>query len=164
MKQLLIISIFFLAACNDSSKTTSGDGDSTGASIDAPGSNTASQDRTDVSGCYLQVVGRDSIHLTLQQQGDSLTGTMAFDNYQKDASRGTIKGSIQNGLVVLWYDFFSEGMRSMMEIILKPESGALIRGTGEMDYRGDTAVFKSHKGLDFDEKSRMLKTDCSENK
>ena len=114
----------------------------------------------DVTGCYQKVAQRDTFLIQLNQYGDSVSGTMHFDNYQKDSSKGMVRGSIQNDIVVLWYDFFSEGMHSVMEIVLKKTESGLVRAFGPMETRGDTAAFKNHSELKFDEQQTFLKIEC----
>jgi len=115
---------------------------------------------TDFSGCYRKVLKRDTILLQLQQSGDSVSGTMSFDNYQKDSSSGTVKGSVKKDTVVLWYTFFSEGMHSVMEIVLQKTEDGLIRGVGPFESRGDTALFKEHAEIKFDPLQTLQKIDC----
>jgi hypothetical protein len=112
------------------------------------------------SGCYRQVIKRDTILLRLQQSGTALTGVMAFDNYEKDSSHGTVNGSVENGLLVLWYRFFSEGMESVMQFVLRPSESGMIRGTGEIINRGDTALFKDLGSLQFDTNAGLMKAPC----
>ena len=85
---------------------------------------------------------------------------MEFDNYEKDASHGTVKGQLQNGNIVLWYNFNSEGMHSVMEAVLKPVSSGLIRGIADITNRGDTALLQ-HDKLNFDPANTLERFDCS---
>jgi hypothetical protein len=154
-KNLVAFLIFLLAACGNNSVTTTAEKtDSTQAD------QTVSVSTVDLSGCYRKVLQRDTVLLQLQQTGDSVSGTMSFDNYQKDSSSGTVKGSVQKDTIVLWYNFFSEGMHSVMEIILKKTEEGLVRAVGPFESRGDTSLFKNHNGLKFDPQQTLKKIEC----
>lgn len=116
--------------------------------------------RQDFSGCYIKVLQRDTVVLRLQQSGDAVSGTMHFDNYQKDSSKGTVKGSVKKDTIVLWYDFFSEGMHSVMEIVLLKTDDGLVRATGPIGTKGDTAFFQNHRLVKFDPQQTLRKIDC----
>ncbi len=155
-KNLFIFPVFILAACNNTSVTTTAaktDSTQTGQII--------SVSTIDVSGCYRQVLQRDTVLLQIQQSGDSVSGTMSFDNYQKDSSSGTVKGSVQKDTIVLWYNFFSEGMHSVMEIILKKTEDGLVRAVGPFESRGDSSFFKDHTELKFDSQQTLKKIECN---
>ena len=147
---------FLLAACNNTSVTSTAEKTDT----TQPGQ-VLPVSTVDFSGCYRKVLQRDTILLHIQQSGDSVSGTKSFDNYQKDSSRGTVKGSVQNDTVVLWYDFFSEGMHSVMEIILKKTEDGLVRAVGAFEAKGGTSVFKNHNGLKFDPQQALKKIECT---
>ena len=155
-RNLLVFLVFLLAACNnDSVNTTAEKKDSTQAGQVLPVST------VDFSGCYRKVLQRDTVLLQIQQVGDSVSGTMSFDNYQKDSSRGTVRGSVRKDTIVLWYDFFSEGMQSVMEIILKKTEDGLVRATGPFEAKGDTSLFKNHNELKFDPQQTLKKIECN---
>jgi len=145
-----------LFSCNNSSDSSAENKDS-GTVRDEVNS---SSSHKDYSGCYRQVVGRDSILLQIDQHNDGFTGKMEFDNFEKDASHGTVKGQMQDGNIVLWYDFNSEGMHSVMEVVLRPVSSGLIRGLADVTNRGDTALLR-HDKLNFDPANTLEKFDCS---
>ncbi len=155
-RHLLVFLIFLWAACNnDSVNTTAEKKGSTQPGQVLPVST------EDFSGCYRKVLQRDTILLQIQQSGDSVSGTMSFDNYQKDSSSGTVKGSVQKDTIVLWYNFFSEGMHSVMEIILKKTEDGLVRAVGPIESRGDTALFRNHNELKFDPQQTLKKIVCN---
>jgi len=113
-----------------------------------------------IEGCYMQVLSRDTFAASLQQQGNKITGKLSFDNYQKDGSTGTVTGRVENNIVKLLYSFASEGMNSVMEVYFKHDNGKLLRGTGDMDMKGDTAYFKDPSTIKYDG-SALQKLPCS---
>jgi len=111
-----------------------------------------------VTGCYMKIVGRDTAILKLEQKGNKFTGKMIYDNYEKDGSRGTIKGKEEDGILKLLYDFDSEGRHSVTEVYFKKDNGKLLRGVGDMDAKTDTAYFTS--GINYSDKEAFIKVDC----
>ncbi|HET6769756.1 MAG TPA: hypothetical protein VFH08_20250 [Chitinophagaceae bacterium] len=113
----------------------------------------------DLAGCYMKILGRDTAILLLEQKGKEFSGKMLYDNYEKDGSRGTVKGKEDGEIIKLWYDFNSEGMHSVMEVYFRKESGRLLRGVGSMDAKTDTTYFIS--GINYSDKEAFTKVDCS---
>ncbi|HEU4471618.1 MAG TPA: hypothetical protein VFR58_11070 [Flavisolibacter sp.] len=158
MKKISFIGCLLIAACNSSTSPGSESKDTASAGSPVP---VAAQNEASLAGCYRQVVGRDTIRLELRQTGDSVYGNMAFDNYEKDASSGTVRGRASGEQLTLWYDFFSEGMRSVMEIVLKQNASGLVMGTGPVKVRADTAMFEDHGNLEFKQTGLLEKVPCS---
>ena len=160
MKYILYILLFSkLMACNDISQANNRS--ATSQSSDS-GTTISSQPEersvNDIPGCYMKIIGRDTAILMLEQKGNMFTGRMLYDNYEKDGSRGTIKGKEDKEIIRLWYDFDSEGMHSIMEVYFKKENGKLLRGVGDMDAKTDTIYFIS--GVNYSDKEAFTKVDC----
>ena len=113
----------------------------------------------DISGCYMKIIGRDTAILRIEQKGNDLSGKMLYDNFEKDGSRGIVKGKEEGEILKLWYDFNSEGMHSVMEVYFKKENGRLLRGIGDMDVKTDTTYFIS--GINYSDKEAFTKVNCS---
>lgn len=118
------------------------------------------QIETQALNCYRYVLKRDTILLQLQQRGDSITGVMSFDNYQKDSSHGDIKGHINKDTIYVLYNFLSEGMRSVMEIALLRTDSSLIRGIGPMINKADTLLYKDHQTISYKSGQKLDKVNC----
>ena len=159
MKHIFYILLFSkLVACNNSTTNDySGNSkQSDSGKIISP--NVVDRPVPDVAGCYMKIVGRDTAILMLEQNGKEYSGKMVYDNYEKDGSRGTIKGKEEEGVLKLWYDFNSEGMHSVTEVYFKIDNGKLLRGIGDMDTKTDTAYFIS--GINYSDKEAFAKVDC----
>lgn len=111
-------------------------------------------------GCFWQIIKRDTIVAFLSQNGNQVSGKLSFDNFEKDGSSGRVTGASDNGIIKLWYSFQSEGMNSVMEIWLKKEGDVLIRGTGEMEVKGDSSYFKNTSAVDFTGNQQMIQVAC----
>lgn len=159
MKQsLFLAAAAFLLACNAPAKQDSATGgDASGDEATKPGQPAAES----FEGCYQRVLQRDTVHLRLLQKGDAVSGTLRFDNYEKDASSGTVEGRVENGRLMLWYAFMSEGMHSVSQVVLKREGTGVIMGTGPIEMRGDTALFQKSDALSFDRKETLARTACN---
>ncbi len=158
MKYILYILLFSkLIACNDSSQLNS---KSTNSQSSDSSLSPKPEDHpvNDIPGCYMKIIGRDTALLMLEQKGNMITGKMLYDNYEKDGSRGTVKGKEDKEIIKLWYDFNSEGMHSIMEVYFKKENGRLLRGVGDMDAKTDTTYFIS--GVNYSDKEAFTKVNC----
>ena len=155
MKYIVYILLFSnLVACiNNQSNDYSGSSKPSGNPPNVEGKSIS-----DVTGCYMKIVGRDTAILMIEQKGKDFSGKMIYDNYEKDGSRGIIKGNEEEGILKLWYDFDSEGRHSVTEVYFKKDNGKLLRGVGDMDAKTDTAYFTS--GINYSEKEAFTKVDC----
>src|SRR5687768_4131031 len=93
--------IFFLAvvlcSCNDAATTEQ----------TTPRTTQSSQDTIpQVNGiheCFMQVLKRDTFVAILNTVGDSISGKLMFDNYEKDGSTGEVHGTRDGEVLKLWY-------------------------------------------------------------
>lgn len=164
MKYCLIISfVCLLSACNDraqqneQNKTT--EAISSANNPTTTSSSVEQQSMDTGAGCYMKVTGRDTAIIMLDQKGIEFSGEMLYDNYEKDGSRGTVKGKRDGDILKLFYEFNSEGMHSVMEVYFKKVPGGLLRGIGDMNVKGDTAYFTS--GINYSDKEAFSKIDCN---
>lgn len=153
---LFCLIIAFLVACQDNSEPATND--------NTTSDTTASQHPTTspTDECFRKILSRDTFSLKLTQTANTITGTLIFDNYEKDSSRGTIKGKTSGDTLKLWYDFQSEGTNSVMEIYFKREGDKLIRGIGSIQVKGDTSYFSNPSDIKFEEKESWDKIACEQ--
>jgi hypothetical protein len=162
----MMFAIMLFASCNsdnDSSKTNE---DSTiSSSNESPvvkDKNTSTKNNTiKVEGCYIKILQRDTMLLHVHQNGMNISGKMNFDNYEKDASSGEVKGVLKGDEIKLWYNFQSEGMHSVMELYFKVKDNTLTRGIGPIGNKGDTAFFTDHSAIEYPADQSFDKVDCS---
>lgn len=151
---LYFLSCLLVLGCGNKTGKTVETGDTTSAA-----SNENNLPPVSIS-CYLYVSGKDSYFVRLNETAGQITGQMEFRNFEKDQSKGTVKGSRQGDTIRLWYDFESEGSRSVMEIYFKQKGEDLARALGPGDVRGDTAYFKDPNDIQFGNIQLFRKTDC----
>ncbi|MEO6541766.1 MAG: hypothetical protein ABIN74_12260 [Ferruginibacter sp.] len=142
MRKLFTILITALVGCQSQTEQTNSQ-DSTLTSTKSTNTEIKPVDETpaDISGCYMQVLKRDTFVVILKQHGNVINGRLSLDNYEKDGSTGTITGRLEAGVLKLLYSFASEGMNSIMEVYFKYTDNTLTRGIGEMGTKGDSAYF-----------------------
>ena len=159
MQKLPLYIIFiFLFGCNESESNTVEKVFSTDTTIT---DSSRIKEKVDLSGCYMRVTGRDTLLLRINQNGDEISGTLEFDNFEKDSSSGSLKGKKSaDGIIHVYYDFFAEGMRSVREMYFKPGNKKMTMATGDMDYSGDTAYFKNAPQLFYSQSDALTLVDC----
>ena len=115
-----------------------------------------------LSGCYWQILKRDTLVASLSQKDEMVTGKLSFDNFEKDGSSGLVRGTKAGDIIKLWYSFESEGMKSVMEVWFKKQGDALLRGTGDMATKADSSYFTNPAAVEFTSNQQMKKVDCNE--
>jgi len=158
-KLISILFLAILASCNNQGTTAE--------KKDSVSEQTADREReqtppfkdntADAGGCYMQVIGRDTIVASLQQDGAAVSGRLSFDNFEKDGSTGSVTGHRNGDVIKLLYSFASEGMNSVMEVYFKLQADALTRGIGEMDVKGDTAFFVNPGSITYPSSGTIMK-------
>lgn len=167
MKKLLIFSLrsicaggLFLFSCTNRSDQKPADG--TAGDPPARDTSATAANANDLNGCFLRVLQRDTLVAHLQQNGNAITGKLTFDNFEKDGSTGTVKGTLEGDILKLIYTFRSEGMNSVMEVYFKKQDDKLIRGTGEINVKGDTAYFTQPRNISYEGDDVLRKVACAE--
>jgi hypothetical protein len=93
---------------------------------------------TSVVGCYVaRTPGKDVYTLNVQSQnGENVSGALAFKNFEKDSSAGTFIGTYKDGILLGDYAFRSEGMDSVTQVIFKKQGNDFVRGYGDVNGNG----------------------------
>lgn len=90
--------------------------------------------------CFEYTMDRDTYDIRLNINQQAVTGHMRFKNYQKDSSEGAITGTLVEDILNIYYNFESEGMSSVRQIMLKVRNNLVITGEAEEVHRGDSAL------------------------
>jgi hypothetical protein len=155
-------SSFFLVsimACNGSEKT----GNITYTDTIFNDTNTAPTPMS-LDGCYTWALNKDTALLSIKMAGSGITGTLIYDWNEKDRNAGTLKGIVQDSLVIAQYTFESEGMQSVREVAFKIQRGELVEGFGNYTPTGDTLRFSDITKLKYQSNRPFKKVDCDEQK
>lgn len=100
--------------------------------------------------CYQYVIKKDTYDINFNLTNGIIDGDMAFKNYEKDSSKGKIKGYLKDDIVTVDYRFNSEGMSSVRTINLKVRGDMLITGIGEETSVGDSAFIKDPATIKYE--------------
>lgn len=166
MRKILSLQLVILViGCNSTTDN------STATVIDSPSTVKSAPDTANLSanktasldGCYMKVVGRDTLFLQLQQSGENFSGNMHFNNYEKDSSKGTVTGKMDNGKLILWYSFNAEGMHSYSQQILQPVKDGLVLGIGDVRASNDTTYIKDLSTVQFPASYKLISVACLAN-
>lgn len=154
MKVITILMLTLLLACNNPENTTT-----KANNIPLPVEKDTTMN-SDITGCYLEVLQKDSIVANLKQEGNQVSGVLQFDNYEKDGSAGTVTGIRDGKILKLIYDYQSEGLSIVMDMFFEIRDDKLIRGVGDMDTKGDTTYFINPSLVTYPATTILNKISC----
>lgn len=157
MKYIIPFAFILIAGCNSPSTENRTD------PIDNDTSSVSEKDAPMplmTSGCYAQVIKKDSALLNLDISGNKVSGHLSYHLYEKDNNKGALNGNLQDSLIIADYTFQSEGTTSVRQVAFKIHGDSLIEGFGDIDMKGDTAVFKNISQLQFQDARPFIKTNC----
>lgn len=162
-KLILLFCLFLLLSCSNNESQSRQDkaDNATDSTAGQQGNAGNAGKEAPLTGCYLRALERDSLMARLTQDGNKISGTLHFDNYQKDGSRGTVEGSIEGEVVKLIYRFQAEGMSSISEVYFKRTPNGLIHGIGEVSVKGDSAYFTNPATISYLPEQELKKVDCA---
>src|SRR5690606_23084407 len=73
-----------------------------------------------LKGCYIAVIKRDTIQLAItSEKGDQVEGSLIYDFWEKDRSRGTFTGEYKDSVLSANYVFNAAGTTSERPVIFK---------------------------------------------
>lgn len=167
--RIIFIVLFFtkMSSCTNNTNADKENSDSSlvqnppgiNGSIDPPA--TKSQ-MADANGCFMGILKRDTFALHLDQTGTSVSGKLTFNNFEKDKSTGSVHGVVDGDIIKLWYDFASEGIKSVMEVYFKTDGNHLLRGIAPLAVKSDTTYFTDHSAIEYDVNQSFNKLSCDE--
>ncbi|SIQ31178.1 hypothetical protein SAMN05880574_1104 [Chryseobacterium sp. RU37D] len=84
--------------------------------------------------CYIGVMRKDTIYITIDDNLGTITGKMAIKNNEKDSNKGDLTGIKSGDTLKLTYDFVAEGTTgNKNDIYFLQTKEGLIEGIGERD-------------------------------
>jgi hypothetical protein len=113
-----------------------------------------------IAGCYAQMLGNDvyTLNITSAENG-VVSGTVAFNNYEKDSSSGTFAGTYENGILLGDYTFDSEGMHSVRQLVFKKVPTGFIEGFGGVTVTDNREALTDPASATFDPKNTFTPSD-----
>ncbi len=113
---------------------------------------------TGPSQCFTWSIGQNVAKARLNIDGNKVSGTLEYDYAEKDDTKGTLNGTLNNDIIMAEYTFMSEGQESVMEVVFKLQSNKLIQGYAEMEEQNGKLVFKDAVKLSF--QNTFVRTNC----
>jgi hypothetical protein len=145
-----------LGSCNDEGKTTPE------IKNDSVVNNITSTGIVDSlsSGCYSQIVQRDTASLQLENKNSIINGSLSYNIYQKDRNDGTLQAEVTGNIIQGWYLFKSEGIVSVRQVSWKVNEDELWPAMGEVIQKNDTTMFAQPDKLKYDSVHPFKKVPC----
>lgn len=148
---LLLASLVFTASCtSEKSEQT----DTT--------QETVATEVVESSACYASVMGQDTMLLQVETTGDEVTGSLAYNFYEKDDNQGTLRGEMRGDTLLADYTFQSEGTESVRQVAFLKKGDGFVEGYGDAEDRAGKMVFKNTAALDFNSGTAFTKVPCAE--
>ena len=129
-------------------------------SITVPESNEPVESST-LQTCYMEVTGKDTLFVSLDDNLGTITGKMRYKNFEKDSSFGDVMGTQNGDTIKLNYTFEAEGTTSDREIYFLRKDGNLIEGIGEHKTEGNRDFYANPAQLKY-EGHTLKSVDCTD--
>lgn len=113
--------------------------------------------------CYAYTKNRDTVQLSLNQQGEQLSGDLVYSLFEKDKNTGKVTGKMLGDTLLLDYTFGSEGRQSERQVAFLKKGDQLTEGYAEVEEHNGTVKFKRRADLKFGGIIVLNKTACKEN-
>lgn len=114
-----------------------------------------------IEGCYVARLSKDVYILNIQSENEGqIAGTLAYNNFEKDSSRGIINGTFSNNLLIAEYAFSSEGMDSIRQVAFKKTGDNFVQGFGPVTVEGSRESFVDLTQVTFTNSPIFEKSDC----
>ncbi len=157
MNRSILISLLFISACNSQQDNVT----SRDVIKDSSNSKEINSAMSNMNGCYTSILKKDTATLKINTTNDDkVSGDLVYKHFEKDNNSGTIKGKVQDSLIIAEYTFQSEGMTSVREVVFKIKGENLVEGYGDINMNGDTARFKDLSQLKYQNGQPFVKGEC----
>ena len=111
--------------------------------------------------CYMEVISKDSVFLTLDDNLGTITGKMRYKNFEKDSSVGDVMGYKNGDTLKLVYIFEAEGTTSEREIYFLKKADNLLEATGQYKVDGIKSTYANTSQLKYDGHT-LNQVDCTD--
>ncbi|MET4080217.1 hypothetical protein ABIB40_000157 [Pedobacter sp. UYP30] len=149
-KLLVLIASVFVAACQNGETDKKSKKTESGKEIS----------QASIIGCYQDIVKRDTFQLTITAvNGDKVEGTLFYNFYEKDDSKGSFEGVYNNGILNINFSANGEGTTSVREGSFKKVSSGFVEGTGEIKMDGNKQYFSDPKNINYDGSLKFVKSE-----
>lgn len=150
---ILVLTIFAIAACK---------GPKEDSPIDAHFSPDRESKAAIMEDCFQYVSGKDTIRMRIQPDEFNVTGELSFLFFEKDKSKGLIKGTLKDSMLIAEYSFFSEGDSSKRQVVFKRFEEGWREGFGEVEEVDGIVVYQNIDSLDFNHQVNLVSMPCDQ--
>lgn len=112
--------------------------------------------------CYRSIINHDTVILKTISLNGFMTGTLVYNFFEKDKSKGTIQGKMKDNLLIADYSYSSEGVQSVRQIAFKKIGESFIEGYGEVESKNGKTIFKNIDSLNFTHSIVLSAFNCEE--
>lgn len=113
-----------------------------------------------LKGCYIAVIKRDTFQLAITEvKGNQISGSLIYNFWEKDRSKGTFTGEYNNGILMANYVFNAEGTTSERPVVFKKVPEGFVEGFGETKTKGSKEVFANPDAVEFGQSYTLKHTD-----
>ena len=161
MKNFFLSAFIVLSAvsCEKKSNETVNTEATADSTVVVPESNEPLESST-LQTCYMEVAGKDTLFVSLDDNLGTITGKMRYKNFEKDSSIGDLIGTQNGDTLMLNYTFEAEGTTSEREIYFLRKDGNLIEGIGEHKTESNKDFYANPAQLKY-EGHRLKSIDCT---
>lgn len=110
--------------------------------------------------CFAYLNNNDSVLLSLTINGKWATGKLLYALYEKDKNEGSIKGQFYGDTLLADYTFFSEGVRSVRQVVFLRKGNVFQEGYGSMKENNGRLLFSHLSEIYFTGNVLLLPVDC----
>ena len=115
-----------------------------------------------VSGqCFAKMSANDTVVLRFITNDTLVQGSLTYRYNEKDKNEGTITGVLRGDTLIADYNFISEGINSVRQVIFLKRNNRFIEGFGNVVDDHGKMVFENTAALKFDESLTLQAIDCA---
>lgn len=85
--------------------------------------------------CWENRLGQDLTAIQLTINGSDVSGYMAWEPYEKDGARGSLKGTKTGDIITAMFDYMIEGNIQAEEVMFKLADGKLMKANNELEQK-----------------------------
>ena len=159
MKKIVIFFIYLLGVVSCSNSSMHNEKNNYNDTLSSPKHNSSLNSRF----CFAKME-KDTVFLQIFLNDSDVSGILKYHIFEKDANSGTITGKLSGDTLIADYDFQSEGIQSVRQVVFLIKDSTAIEGFGEMKDENGRMVFKNMHDLNFQNGLILKKADCTNNK
>ena len=110
--------------------------------------------------CYQNITDQDIDRIKFVLNGKQISGSMRFDNFQKQSYIGAINGHIEGDVISVVYRFRVNGYNNYRNVYMKLDGEKLTFGIGKEEAKGDSAFIPDKSTIRYDG-MMFVKVDCN---